>query len=128
MNEGWVIRRCPSTKGAGHFLCGKSLRSPTEWQQNITYLANSGRVDGLIIATGGIGNFCSPQVRNYAGTSPYPWSGSALSFEFLQSARRTGEECVTYYLICSRSHGYGESPLSPGRRQPGSRRTAGRLL
>lgn len=113
------------------FFVGKSLRSPTEWQQNITYyLSDSERVDGLIIATGGIGNFCSPQAveelcRYFA---PLPVVGIGTKFPGIPTVsaeNRRGMRNLLSHLL--KDHGYKRIAFisGPGVGQEAEERLAG---
>ena len=113
------------------FFVGKSLRSPTEWQQNITYyLANSGRVDGLIIATGGIGNFCSPQAVEELCRyfNPLPVVGIGTKFPGIPTVsaeNRRGMRNLLSHLL--KDHGYRRIAFisGPGVSQEAEERLAG---
>ena len=113
------------------FFVGKSLCSPTEWQQNITYyLSDPGRVDGLIIATGGIGNFCLPQAVEELCRyfNPLPVVGIGTKFPGIPTVsaeNRRGMRNLLSHLL--KDHGYRRIAFisGPGVGQEAEERLAG---
>src|SRR5690554_946288 len=92
------------------FFIGKSLCSPDEWQQNITYfLSGPARLDGLIIATGAIGYFCLHQaVEELCNSfSPLPVVGIGTKFPGVPTIRARNKEgmrdLITHLV---KDHGY----------------------
>ena len=112
------------------FFVGKSLRSPTEWQQNITYyLANSGRVDGLIIDRRDR-KLCSPQAVEELCRyfNPLPVVGIGTKFPGIPTVsaeNRRGMRNLLSHLL--KDHGYRRIAFisGPGVSQEAEERLAG---